>query len=171
MRYHWATSPHFEQEFYVMITFCGVLFIWWFTLCDIHLFWRSVWHNNEMQLSRFVRVTLCSLNFCSSISWNCLCLSSLNIMLVCICSYSDPHAAKANVLTVMLLPTGILTRMMLFAAVLTQEAKYVEGWPSTTSAWAGWSRFDIPVDRYGGVHSLLICTSSPLGFPTCHRAG
>jgi hypothetical protein len=37
----------------------------------------------------------------------------------------------------------------------TQEAKYVEGWPSTTSAWAGWSRFDIPVDRYGGVHSLL----------------
>jgi hypothetical protein len=21
-------------------------------------------------------------------------------------------------------------------------------WPNTTSAWAGWSRFDIPVDRY-----------------------
>jgi hypothetical protein len=52
----------------------------------------------------------------------------------------------------------------------TQEAKYVERWPSSTSAWAGWSRFDIPVDRYAGVHSLLICTSSPLGFPTCHRA-
>ncbi len=50
---------------------------------------------------------------------------------------------------------------------LTQEAKYVERWPNTTSAW---SRFDIPVDRYGGVHSLLICTSSPLGFATCHRA-
>jgi hypothetical protein len=30
-----------------------------------------------------------------------------------------------------------------------QEAKYVEGWPNTTSAWAGWSGFDIPVDRYG----------------------
>jgi hypothetical protein len=52
-----------------------------------------------------------------------------------------------------------------------KEAKYVEGRPSTTSAWAGWSRFDIPENRYGGVHSLLICTSSPLGFPTCHRAG
>ncbi len=51
-----------------------------------------------------------------------------------------------------------------------QEAKYVEGWPNTTSAWAGWSRFDIPVDRYGGVHSLLICTSSTLGSHPCHRA-
>jgi hypothetical protein len=53
---------------------------------------------------------------------------------------------------------------------VTQEAKYVERWPNTTSAWAGWSRFDIPVDRYGGVHSPLICTSSILGSPTCHRA-
>ncbi len=52
----------------------------------------------------------------------------------------------------------------------TQEAKYIEGWLNTTSAWTGWSRFDILVDRYGGVHSLLICTSSQLGFPTCHRA-
>ncbi len=52
----------------------------------------------------------------------------------------------------------------------TQEAKYVERWPNTTYAWAGWSRFDIPVDRYGGVHSLLICTSSILGSPTCHQA-
>jgi hypothetical protein len=51
-----------------------------------------------------------------------------------------------------------------------QEAKYVEGRPNTTSAWAGWSRFDNPVNRYGGVHSLLICTSSQLGFLTCHRA-
>jgi hypothetical protein len=40
---------------------------------------------------------------------------------------------------------------------------YVESWPNTTSAWAGWSRFDIPVDRYGGVHSLLHCTSITLG--------
>jgi hypothetical protein len=55
--------------------------------------------------------------------------------------------------------------------LVTQEAKYVERWPNTTSAWAGWSRFDIPVDRYGGVHSLLICTSSILGSPTCHRRG
>ncbi len=52
----------------------------------------------------------------------------------------------------------------------TQEAKYVESWPNTTSAWASWSRFDIPVDRYDGVHSLLICTSSTLGSPTCHQA-
>jgi hypothetical protein len=51
-----------------------------------------------------------------------------------------------------------------------QEAKYVERWSNTTSAWAGWSRFDIPVDRYGGVHSLLLCTSSPLGSSTCHQA-
>jgi hypothetical protein len=35
-----------------------------------------------------------------------------------------------------------------------------------TSALAGWSRFDIPVDRHGAVHSLLICTSSILGFPS-----
>ncbi len=54
--------------------------------------------------------------------------------------------------------------------VATQEAKYVERWPNTTSAWAGWSRFEIPVDRYGGVHSQLVCTSSPLRFPTCHQA-
>ncbi len=53
---------------------------------------------------------------------------------------------------------------------MLQEAKYVECWPNTTSAWAGWSRFDIPVDRYDGVHSQLICSSSPLGFPTCHQA-
>ncbi len=26
------------------------------------------------------------------------------------------------------------------------------------------------MDRYGGVHSQLICTSSPLGSPTCHQA-
>ncbi len=45
---------------------------------------------------------------------------------------------------------------------LTQEAKYVERWPNTTSAWAGWSRFDSPVDRHGGVHSLIICTNSIL---------
>jgi hypothetical protein len=52
----------------------------------------------------------------------------------------------------------------------TQEAKYLESWPSTTSAWAGWSRFDISMDRYSGVHSLLICTSSTLESPTCHQA-
>ncbi len=52
--------------------------------------------------------------------------------------------------------------------VLTQEDKYVESWPNTTSAWAGWSRFDTPVDRYGGVHSQLICTRITLGSSTCH---
>jgi hypothetical protein len=51
----------------------------------------------------------------------------------------------------------------------TQEAKYVESWPNTTSAWAGWSRFDIPVDRYDGVCSLLRRASSTLGSPTCTR--
>ncbi len=56
------------------------------------------------------------------------------------------------------------------AFVNPQEAKYIERWPNTTSAWAGWSKFDIPVDRYGRVHSLLICTSSLLGFPTWHQA-
>jgi hypothetical protein len=50
----------------------------------------------------------------------------------------------------------------------TQEAKYCESWPSTTSAWAGWSRFDIPVDRFGGVHSLLRWPSRTLGPLTCH---
>jgi hypothetical protein len=55
-----------------------------------------------------------------------------------------------------------------YCTLYTQEAKYVESWPSTTSARAGWSRFDIPVDRYGGVHSLLICTSRILESPTCH---
>ena len=30
---------------------------------------------------------------------------------------------------------------------LASWAKYMENWPNTTSAWAGWRRFDIPVDR------------------------
>jgi hypothetical protein len=55
-------------------------------------------------------------------------------------------------------------------SVLFHETKYIESWPNTTSAWAGWSRFDIPVDRYDGVHSLPICTSSTLGFPPCHQS-
>jgi hypothetical protein len=54
--------------------------------------------------------------------------------------------------------------------VCYQEAKYVERWPNTTSAWAGWSRFDIPVDRYGRVRSQLISTSMTLGSSTCHQA-
>jgi hypothetical protein len=66
----------------------------------------------------------------------------------------------------LLLPVLSTTQL---CVVCTQEAKYVESWPNTTSAWAGWSRFDIPMDRYGGVHSLLICTSSILG-STCHQA-
>jgi hypothetical protein len=55
-------------------------------------------------------------------------------------------------------------------ACLTQEAKYVERWPNTVSAWAVWSRFDIPVDRYGRLRSQLICTSITLGSSTCHQA-
>jgi hypothetical protein len=59
---------------------------------------------------------------------------------------------------------GVTTVEVSTARGTTQEAKYIERWPNTTSAWAGWSRFDIPVDRYDGLHSLLICTSSPWGF-------
>ncbi len=58
----------------------------------------------------------------------------------------------------------------LAVSVTTQEVKYVESWPNTTSTWAGWSRFDIPVDRSDGVHSLLICTSGTLGSPALHQA-
>jgi hypothetical protein len=40
-------------------------------------------------------------------------------------------------------------------AVYTQGANYIESWPNTTSAWAGfWSRFDIPVDR----SNKVLCT-------------
>jgi hypothetical protein len=27
---------------------------------------------------------------------------------------------------------------------------YIKSWPNTTSVWAGWIRFDIPVDRSDG---------------------
>jgi hypothetical protein len=39
-----------------------------------------------------------------------------------------------------------------------KRLKNVESCPNTTSAWAGWSRFDIPVDRSDGAHSELIFT-------------
>jgi hypothetical protein len=48
-----------------------------------------------------------------------------------------------------------LSQALYSLMVPTQEAKYVESWPNMTSTWAGWSRFDIPVDRSDGVHSLL----------------
>jgi hypothetical protein len=44
----------------------------------------------------------------------------------------------------------------------------VELWPNTISAWAGWRRFDISVDRYDGVHPLLQCTSSTV-VSSCQR--
>ncbi len=66
---------------------------------------------------------------------------------------------------------NIYTVLLYIALTLVhREAKYVESWLNTTSAWAGWSRFDIPVDRYGGVHSLLHFTSITLVSPTCHQA-
>jgi hypothetical protein len=44
------------------------------------------------------------------------------------------------------------------ATTVTQEFIHIlECWPNTTAAWAGWRRFDIPLDRYDGVHSLLRC--------------
>jgi hypothetical protein len=55
--------------------------------------------------------------------------------------------------------------------VRTQEAQYIERWPNTTSVWAGWRRFDIPVDRYGGVQDTP-CTVAPavhLGLPPVTR--
>jgi hypothetical protein len=60
--------------------------------------------------------------------------------------------------------------LVLILVALTQEAKYIESWPNTTPVWASLSRVDIPVDRYDGVHSLLLCPSSTLGSPTCHQA-
>ncbi len=69
--------------------------------------------------------------------------------------------------------TGSVHRVLKYVVHWSQPTskrlKYLESWPSTTSAWAGWSRFDIPVGRYGGVHFLLICTSCILGSPTCHQ--
>jgi hypothetical protein len=62
------------------------------------------------------------------------------------------------------------TRNLCLGRVWPQEPKYVESLPNTTSAWAGWSRFDIPVNRYCGVHSQIIGTSSAPGSPTCHQA-
>jgi hypothetical protein len=58
--------------------------------------------------------------------------------------------------------------------IILQEAKSVERWPNTTSAWAGWSRFDIPV-----VHYLpesrpwlmsVICLSTTFSFPSLFSA-
>ncbi len=50
--------------------------------------------------------------------------------------------------------------------VSTPEAKYIERWPSTTSAWAGSRGFDILEKRYSGVPSLLLSTSCTLASPT-----
>ncbi len=58
----------------------------------------------------------------------------------------------------------------LVQAVGTQEAKYKESWPNTTSAWAGWRRLYTPMDRSNGVDSQLLCTSSTPESPTYHEA-
>jgi hypothetical protein len=58
---------------------------------------------------------------------------------------------------------------MLYAGmpfVITQEAKYVESWPNTNSAWAGWSRFDF---QWIGMVEYTPCYSA-LGSPTRHKA-
>jgi hypothetical protein len=59
---------------------------------------------------------------------------------------------------------GYMYRLVSLYVVIL-EAKYVESWPSTTFARAGWSRFDIPVDRSGGVCSLLQWPSRTLVYP------
>jgi hypothetical protein len=56
-------------------------------------------------------------------------------------------------------PPNILFIIYEATGVSTQEDKYIESWPNTSSAWAGWRSFDIPVDRSDGVNSLLHCTS------------
>jgi hypothetical protein len=86
------------------------------------------------------------------------------------------HSQVGSVTKSLMLQPKLIENSHIFGRILhhsvckaiTQEAKYLESWPNTTSARAGWSRFDIPVDWYGGVHSLLICTSSTLGSSTCH---
>jgi hypothetical protein len=63
----------------------------------------------------------------------------------------------------------ILAKLFILHATLsTQEARYAGGWPNMTSAWASWRGFDIPVDTYGGVHSLLRWPSRTMGSPTYH---
>ncbi len=88
------------------------------------------------------------------------------------------HSQVVSVTKPLMLQPKLIENSHIFGRILhhsvcraiTQEAKYVESQPNTTSAWASWSRFDIPVDRYGRVHSLLICTSSTLGSSACHQA-
>jgi hypothetical protein len=53
-----------------------------------------------------------------------------------------------------LVGTPIYPLCGVWLAYVSQEAKDVESWPNTTSAWAGWSRFDIPVDRYDGAKTI-----------------
>jgi hypothetical protein len=48
-----------------------------------------------------------------------------------------------------------------FHDVLNQEAKYVESWPNTTFAWAGWTRFGIPVDTVG-LMGYIPCYGAPV---------
>jgi hypothetical protein len=54
-----------------------------------------------------------------------------------------------------------LAGVTLWVSVPSQEAKYVERWPSTTSAWAGWGGFDVPVDRYAGLLEYIPCYCGP----------
>ncbi len=43
--------------------------------------------------------------------------------------------------------------------------------PNTTSAWAGLRNLIFQwIGTYGGVHSLLLCTSSTWDSPTCQQA-
>ncbi len=51
---------------------------------------------------------------------------------------------------------SVLTRAAQLKRIYTVYV--LECWPNTTSAWARWRIFDIPVDRYDGVHSLLQCS-------------
>ncbi len=51
----------------------------------------------------------------------------------------------------------------LYFTFFPQEAFYIEQWPNMTSAWPSWKGYDISVNRCGGVHSLLLCTSCTLG--------
>jgi hypothetical protein len=49
---------------------------------------------------------------------------------------------------------------------VTKEAKYIECWP--TQLLLGLAGEDLIFQWIGLIHSLLRCTSSTLGSPTCH---
>ncbi len=70
------------------------------------------------------------------------------------------HSAVANVQNAIFCPQSEES------TVVPQDAK---SWPNMTSAWAGWRRFDIPVDRSNRLHTFLASLHQQYtGSPTSH---